>query len=57
MMLDNSGSMGYRAVCDGTPNATVPYTGCPTSTEIYPIGIAAGAPFIEAVTFSGLSTQ
>ncbi len=54
MMLDNSGSMGYRAVCDGTPNATMPYTACPTSTEIYPVGTAAGAPFIAAVTFSGL---
>ncbi|HEY3197367.1 MAG TPA: hypothetical protein VGJ57_05100 [Nitrospirales bacterium] len=54
MMLDNSGSMGYRAVCDGTPNATVPYNACPTSSQIYPIGTAAGAPFIATVTFSGL---
>ena len=54
MMLDNSASMGYRAVCDGTPNAAVPYNTCPTSSQIYPIGTPAGAPFIATVSFSGL---
>src|SRR5438094_7287837 len=54
IMLDNSGSMGYRAVCDNTPNAATPYTDCPTSSLMYPVGTPAGAPFIETVTFSGL---
>src|SRR5438132_2869852 len=54
MMLDNSGSMGYRAVCDDTPNAAAPYTACPTSPLMYPVGTPAGAPYIETVTFSGL---
>ena len=54
IMLDNSGSMGYRAVCDDTPNAATPYTDCPTSAQMYPVGTPAGAPFIEAVKFSGL---
>src|SRR5256886_17465686 len=54
IMLDNSGSMGYRAVCDNTPNAATPYTDCPTSSLMYPVGVPAGAPFIETVNFSGL---
>jgi type IV pilus assembly protein PilY1 len=54
IMLDNSGSMGYRTVCDETPNPSVPYTACPTAPELYPAGTPAGAPFIETVTFSGL---
>jgi type IV pilus assembly protein PilY1 len=54
MMLDNSGSMGYRAVCDDTPNAAAPYTACPTSPLMYPVGTPAGAPYIETVSFPGL---
>ena len=54
IMLDNSGSMGYRAVCDNTPNAAAPYTDCPTSSLMYPVATPAGAPFIETVSFSGL---
>src|SRR2546421_12974246 len=54
IMLDNSGSMGYRAVCDDTTNAASPYTACPTSPQMYPTGTPAGAPYIETVTFSGL---
>src|SRR2546425_7583765 len=35
IMLDNSGSMGDRAGCDGTDNGSRPYTACPTSPQIY----------------------
>ena len=56
MMLDNSGSMGYRAVCDGTPNATTPYTACPTSSLIYPVGTAAGA-FLAAAAARGWQAE
>src|SRR2546425_1593900 len=54
IILDNSGSMGYRAVCDNTTNQGTPYTACPTSPDMYPAGTPAGAPFIETVTFTGL---
>ena len=54
IMLDNSGSMGFRAVCDDTTNASTPYTACPTSPQLFPAGTPAGAPFIETVTFTGL---
>src|SRR3989454_6209606 len=54
IILDNSGSMGYRAACDNTTNGGTPYTACPTSPDIYPAGTPAGAPFIETVTFIGL---
>src|SRR5437867_7919373 len=55
IILDNSGSMGYRAVCDNTTNGAQPYnTACPTSPDIYPAGTPVGAPFIETVTFTGL---
>src|SRR5438093_5339751 len=54
ILLDNSGSMGYRAVCDNTTNQATLYTACPTSPDIYPAGTPAGAPFIETVNFTGL---
>src|SRR5207302_9448735 len=44
IMLDHSGSMGYRAVCDGTDNGSRPYTACPTSPQLYGPGAPAGAP-------------
>jgi len=53
IMLDNSGSMGYRAICDGTDNGSTPYSACPTSPQIYGPGAPAGAPFMETVAFIG----
>src|SRR5437870_12960713 len=53
ILLDNSGSMGYRAVCDGTDNGSTPYTACPTSPQIYGPGAPAGAPFMETAAFIG----
>src|SRR5712691_6381755 len=53
IMLDNSGSMGYRAVCDGTQNGGTPYTACPTSAQIYGPGAPGGAPFMETAAFIG----
>src|SRR3989441_2024182 len=53
IMLDNSGSMGYRGVCDNTDNGSTPYTACPTNPNQYPAGTAAGAPFMETAAFIG----
>src|SRR2546425_9111668 len=55
IMLDNSGSMGFRALCNDTPNLNQPYTACPTAPEIYGAGTTfVGAPFVETVSFTGL---
>jgi type IV pilus assembly protein PilY1 len=55
IMLDNSGSMGFRAVCNDTTNFATPYTACPTAPEIYGAGTSfVGAPFVETITFVGM---
>src|SRR5437899_5742565 len=35
IILDNPGSMGDRAACDGPDHGSTPYPACPTSPQIY----------------------